>query len=338
VIQYHTNHIFYKGKIMLKEDSLRSQFIERLEDALDINFGVSEIRIDTFEDFREKLYVPFLQGDSLFYRGERINAFERRLIPTLLRQKAAELKELEIENSLNINGRSLFDMYVAKERFYEVYKLLYGDTDAYKMYNMTALAQHYLDLSPFLDFTKSLYVSLSFAIKGRSTADDDFIIYTVRDASGKNSSSDIEQADKWLDEYNVNVINIELTPRIKKRAQARKPLEIKSPSEIIGEIKSFDIASEFKRYEESALSLSPSAKLIDIPTNDLMKFQQGVFLLLDGFNLIDSKYLTKDIRDDFEIRKYIIGKDLVPELNKIIENDAPQYKYDRLLNISAAVR
>lgn len=59
---------------------------------------------------------------------------------------------------------------------------------------------------------------------------------------------------------------------------------------------------------------------------------------MDGFNLIDSKYLTKDIREDFEIRKYIINKDLVPELNKLVENDASQYTYKRLLNISEAVR
>lgn len=323
---------------MQKEDILRSQFIARLEDALDVNFGVSEIEIDTLEKFNEELYVPFLQGSGVVYRGERIHSQRRRLIPTLLRQKASELKELEIEKSLNISGRYLFDMYVAKERFYEVYNLLYGDTDRYKMYNMTALAQHYLDLSPFIDFTKSLYVSLSFAIKGRASAEEDFVIYTVRDSSGKNSSSDIEQANEWLEGYNVNVINVILSNHIKKRNQIRKPFDIKSAGEFIEELKNRDIASEFKRYEESALSLSPSAKLIDIPTNDLMKFQQGVFLLLDGFNLIDSRYLTKDIREDFEIKKYIVNKALIPELNKIIENEAPQYIYDRLLNISAAVR
>ena len=329
---------FEKDKIMQKEDILRSQFIARLEDALDVNFGVSEIEIDTLEKFNEELYVPFLQGSGVVYRGERIHSQQRRLIPTLLRQKASELKELEIEKSLNINGRYLFDMYVAKERFYEVYNLLYGDTDRYKMYNMTALAQHYLDLSPFIDFTKSLYVSLSFAIKGRESAEEDFVIYTVRDFSGKNSSSDIEQANEWLDGYNVNVINIIPSNHIKKRNQIRKSFDLKSAGEFIEELKSRDIASEFKRYEESALSLSPSAKLIDIPTNDLMKFQQGVFLLLDGFNLIDSRYLTKDIREDFEIKKYIVNKALIPELNKIIESEAPQYIYDRLLNISAAVR
>lgn len=47
---------------MQKEDILRSQFIARLEDALDVNFGVSEIEIDTLEKFNEELYVPFLQG------------------------------------------------------------------------------------------------------------------------------------------------------------------------------------------------------------------------------------------------------------------------------------
>ncbi|MBS7390339.1 MAG: hypothetical protein KIG33_08400, partial [Oscillospiraceae bacterium] len=63
---------FEKDKIMQKEDILRSQFIARLEDALDVNFGVSEIEIDTLEKFNEKLYVPFLQGSGVVYRGERI--------------------------------------------------------------------------------------------------------------------------------------------------------------------------------------------------------------------------------------------------------------------------
>ena len=38
---------------MQKEDILRSQFIARLEDALDVNSGVSEIEIDTLEKFNE---------------------------------------------------------------------------------------------------------------------------------------------------------------------------------------------------------------------------------------------------------------------------------------------
>ncbi|MCD7797531.1 MAG: hypothetical protein LUG95_08055 [Clostridiales bacterium] len=41
--------------------------------------------------------------------------------------------------------------------------------------------------------------------------------------------------------------------------------------------------------------ISPTAKLIDIPTNDLMKYQQGVFLLLNKFSIIDSNYLTKAV-------------------------------------------
>ena len=57
---------FEKDKIMQKEDILRSQFIARLEDALDVNFGVSEIEIDTLEKFNEELYVPFCRAAALF--------------------------------------------------------------------------------------------------------------------------------------------------------------------------------------------------------------------------------------------------------------------------------
>ena len=44
----------------------------------------------------------------------------------------------------------------------------------------------------------------------------------------------------------------------------------------------------------------------DIPTNDLMKYQQGVFLLLNNFSLVDSMYLTKSVRRGFVITQ--LGK------------------------------
>lgn len=50
---------------------------------------------------------------------------------------------------------------------------------------------------------------------------------------------------------------------------------------------------------------------IDVPTNTRMKFQQGVFMLLTDFQLFNDTYLTKNIRDSFEINKYIIDMKFV---------------------------
>lgn len=324
---------------MLKEEIVKPQIVEKIENALDINFNVSEIFIDSFENFETQLYLPFTQGDNLYYRGERIFSYERRLIPTLLRKKAAELKSMQVERALNINSKSLFDLYSSNKQFMDIYRLLYGEADIHKMYNMTAFAQHYLDLSPFIDFTKSLFVAVSFALKGRETAQDDFVIYTVRDISNNDTTEDIEQVNEWLSGYNVNIINInpiERTDIVSKISQ-KKGRGLNTPKEIIDGLKNRDIIKEFKRFEKALTALAPGAKLIDIPTNDLMKFQQGVFLLLDGFNLIDSKYLTKGIRQEFEIKKYIINKGLAFDLNRLIIKNAPEYRFECLLNISKAV-
>ena len=324
---------------MIKEEIIKPQIVGKIEDALDINFNVSEISIDTFEKFNTELFVPFVQDDKLYYRGERINSYGRRLIPTLLREKAAELKALQTEKAVNINAKSLFELYSSKKQFMDIYRLFYGEADIHKMYNMTAFAQHYLDLSPFIDFTKSLYVAVSFALKGREEAESDFVIYTVRDISNNDTTGDIEQVNEWLANYNVNIININPIQKtdIINKISHKKGKGIKQPKEIIEDIKNRDIISEFKRFEKVLTSLSPGAKLIDIPTNDLMKFQQGVFLLLDGFNLIDSKYLTKGIRQEFEIKKYIINSQLAFELNRLLLKNAPEYRFECLLNISKAV-
>lgn len=322
---------------MFKEDFFKPQIVEKLEDAFDINFNVSEIRIDSFEEFSNELYKPFKDGEKVYYRGERINSAKRRLIPTLLRKEASELKALGVEKAVNLNAESLFDLYCSKKQFMDIYRLFYNEADIHKMYNMTAFAQHYLDLSPFIDFTKSIYVALSFATKGRDKINDDFVIYTARDILTDDTTKDIEQVNEWLENYNVNIINLDRSSELKKRREQRKFAVIKQPKEIIEDIRNREIIKEFRRFEGVVTSLSPGAKLIDIPTNDLMKFQQGVFLLLDGFNLIDSKYLTKGIRQEFEIKKYIINKELASELNRLVISNAPEYRFECLLNISAAV-
>ena len=78
---------------------------------------------------------------------------------------------------------------------------------------------------------------------------------------------------------------------------------------------------------------SPTVKLIDIATNDLMKFQQGVFLLLTDFNLVNRLYLTKNVRSSFKITKYILSKDICAELVRMIAAEAPWYRFSRLLEI-----
>ena len=82
---------------------------------------------------------------------------------------------------------------VQENILYRYTKLSTAKPSKDSMYYMTAFAQHYLDISPFVDFTKCIYVALSFAIKGRETADSDIVIYTAEDIGDDDTSSDMNE-------------------------------------------------------------------------------------------------------------------------------------------------
>ncbi|MGN0560911.1 MAG: hypothetical protein ACI4K8_07630, partial [Candidatus Fimenecus sp.] len=95
------------------ELSVSGRLRRRLEDALDVSFAVSQIQIQTMEEFEAALFVPFQAGIPIFYRGERICSPKRRLIPTYLRTPAL-LEETENTVFTYITGQTLFDFYTAK--------------------------------------------------------------------------------------------------------------------------------------------------------------------------------------------------------------------------------
>lgn len=90
---------------------------DRLEDAFDVNFDVSEIKIDTFDDFGRVLLEPYNGGEKLYYRGERIKSRTRRLIPTLLRNEDV-IEEMNGGSIFNIDSKKLFDFYCSRKHFY----------------------------------------------------------------------------------------------------------------------------------------------------------------------------------------------------------------------------
>lgn len=314
---------FKKGEI-----SVSGRLRRRLKDALDVSFAVSQIQITTMEEFEKELFVSFEAGAPIFYRGERICSPKRRLIPTYLREpKLFEANEDSVFSY--INGQTLFSSYTAKPSFCSVYETLYGKPDLGRMYPMLAFAQHYLDISPFIDFSASLYVALSFALKGRQAFTDDIVIYTAFDIGDDDTTCDEEQVNRWLFDYSVGIVHAETPEEVRALLDAYQKQTGTSPAALLRNPKEMGLLFE---------SVSPTAKLINIPTNDLMKYQQGVFLLLNDFCLMDAAYLTKNVRQSFVIKKFIIAKDICPQLLKLLEDKAPQYRYRCLLDIAEAVK
>lgn len=291
-----------------------------LENQLDFDFSVNEKRIDSLSEFESCMKEPFYdKNKKIFYRGERINNPLRTLIPSMLRDKNALFSAGEVVK--NIDSEFLLEYYKGKGAYFDLFKLLFGRASKYRLYELCAFSQHYLGLSPFIDFTKSIYVALSFALKNRKQFEDDIVVYTIELSNHSDYTRDMVTAECWLNDYKVTLYN---SPE--KLVKQNKG--IISPSKMRGSIEAM---------ESGAKGKSPKAKFIDIPTNDLMKYQQGVFLLLTDYRLFYKAYLTKNIRDDFKVTKYIINKEICPDLLKLISEEAPWYEYDCLLDIKKAV-
>lgn len=315
-------------KYMREAAELRTQLRNKVLDAMDVNYAVAQIPIDTPEAFEAQLHAPFREGTQIFYRGERIYTEKRRLIPTLLRCETL-LDDAHHKPIVRLDSQALLQFYREKPCFSAVYETLYGAPDVENLYRMLAFAQHYLDVSPFIDFTKSLYVALSFALKGRTTFEKDIVLYTAFDIGENDTSTDEAEANRWLADYHVNLLRPDSKEDLRRalgelRRANPRPLHLLQP--------------DFLHAEELLESFSPQAKLIDIPTNDLMKYQQGVFLLLNHFNLFGNGYLTKSVRQSFTINKYVIHRSVCPYLQKLLVQNAPQYRYECLLDIAKAVR
>lgn len=290
-----------------------------LEHELDFDFRINEKRIDTVEEFNSLLKEPFYSSGKIFYRGERINNPKRTLTPTLLRHKEEIFKNGEV--LVNIDYDYLLNFYRSKGAYLDFYRYIFGTASKYRMFEICSFSQHYLDMSPFIDFTKSLFVALSFALKQREKYDDDIVIYTVEIDDEEHYTNDIVTAECWLHDYKVTVFN--------------------SPENVVksrkGVIGMPSVAESIEAMETRSKGTSPTAKFIDIPTNDLIKFQQGVFMLLTDYSLFYDSYLTKSIRENFHIVKYVINKDICRDLLDVISNEAPWYQYDCLLDIKKAV-
>lgn len=280
-----------------------------IEDSLDFDYSVGEIYIDSMEAFQNELMNPFKDPTRhIYYRGERVSQLNRPLLPTMYRDKETLLKGNGYH--VEIDSDYLLDYYKSYGGYVDLYNATFGNAGKYRLYDLCAFSQHYLNNSPLIDFTKSLYVALSFGLKEKTAFEDDGVIYAVEiEDFNNNYTTDKVVAECWLHDYHVSVYDFSRS----------------------------EDSPEMRAAKAKAQRTSPTAKLIDIATNDLMKFQQGVFLLLSDFSLVNRLYLTKNVRDSVKIKKYILSKDICADLVAMVANDTPWYRFSQLLEIKDGI-
>lgn len=296
---------------------LKNPLGKKIENDLDFDFRADMTKINTIEEFNMYLLNPFCnQAERIYYRGERKNSLTRPLLPSIYRKRSDLF--YPNENIHFMNSKSLYDFYNNSTAFFDLYERIIGKVKCDEMYNFLAFSQHYFGISPFIDFSKSLYVALSFALKDRKEYEDDILIYTLSLKSKDDYTNSIETANKWINDYSVLLFKDTLKPELEK------------PLERLDEYRK--IADAFRGHSLLEMN-TPSAKLIDVPANDLLRYQQGVFLMLNDFSLLGKSYLTKKIRDEFCIKKWIINKDICPKLLDMLLSEQPYYAYKYITNL-----
>lgn len=297
-----------------------NKITELIEQELDFDFRADTVKINTIDEFNKYLYNSSKSNKKIFYRGEKLLSHDRTLLPSIYRDKSKLFSggsRAEIFDSNRI-----IEYYKTYPSYFNMYQDVIGTINADNLYPFLSVSQHYFGVSPLIDFTKSIYVALSFSLKNREIFDEDIVIYTIEIKNENDYTNSLKVANKWIENYNVLVFNDIITQLSDKSIP--KYQDVKN---IIEEIKSKDW------FELNV----PTAKLIDVPTNDLMEFQQGVFLLLDDFVLVGKNYLTRKIRNEFGIKKYVISKEICPELLILQMKEKPYYDYSTITDLNKIV-
>lgn len=296
----------------------------KIENELDFDFRAQTQYIYSIEEFEKHIINPFKNKENVFFRGERVRSIDRPLMPSIYRSRNVILED--DEPFAVIDSKRLKEIYYRFPEYINLYEQTIGEISTDNMYPFLSFSQHYFGLSPLIDLTKNPFVALSFALKNRDVYTKDILIYSVEIKHKEDYTDDLSVANKWIDEYCVILFRDPKNTGFDSAFEKRKELLI-NYKELLEEVKGRSL------FDLNA----PSARLIDVPVNDLMRFQQGVFLLLDDFTVFGNGYLTKKIRDDFAIKKWIVNKDICPSLLDYQRQNAPQYDYASITDLSSVV-
>lgn len=181
------------------------------------------------------------------------------------------------------------------------YKNILSFTNKKMNYKFLSLMQHYGLNSPFIDFTKNPKIALYFSIYDKNTGliksiKNDVAIYKVKLLNHNQYITKLSSANSLIRKYNVQYIS--------------------------------DVSKEIS-FEEISLDKigAPDSYFIDIPTNDRIDIQEGLFLYLNNFMISKNGFICNKLNDDALIIKYIIPKDVINKNLNRLDILLNEYKY-----------
>lgn len=264
--------------------------------------------IESLDDLKNLSYYQFFRGQA---------DYEWRITPSLLRN-------LRMDIVLDDNYYfKLLDDCNLESKFNDLIR----PTKSFSVdnkYNKYAFLQHACSYSPFIDFTKDPIIATSFAL------------------SNPNSFNDFRNVDssiicmRFNEQKKSNMIKDRVTARDFIKNQFRMEI-INSDCFIFGKPYELLKSDGTKEYicifsiDELLNRMTPDYRVFDIPTNDRMLYQKGLFVCF--YNCLCLKdFIAYELCPDLFLTKICVGKRKKRQILDGIYRKYRQYDPEHLLD------
>lgn len=259
---------------------------------------------------------------NVFYRGQA--NYEWYINPAMIR-------------NLNENVVLDYDFLMHKllnskleEKFNDIFRKEYRNFDSFKK---LSFLQHSVSYSPFVDFTKYSVIASSFALSNSNLINDFYskkaCVFEISIKNNEKSSELFKKIDNHRVATNFIKHNFNINLIYTKGLILGKKYKINKVDSSGNLVSStyFDFSS----IKRALYDLMPSYTLIDVPTNDRMFYQKGLFLVFHNCVAINGR-IFYELNEDIIFKRYIIypkSKRMI--LDKIYSNHR-KYDAEHLLN------
>ena len=303
------------------EDSFLDFIIEENEKEFDrikyciLLVAFVDFFLDNIKAFPEVYFIKQLKdvnnfkvGSNCFYRGQSNEKW--RLLPSSLR---SETKTCIYNLNMYLESLKKYNL----ENKYEKYIKYCTDES---IYYKCAFFQHACAFSPLIDFSKSDIVAASFSLINKSSIgyynniSSSLYVYIINNPEPKilRSISDIESF--LFHDYKLYYID-------KQQLYFGEKILFNNSSEIL----------IFDSIEKIVKLLVPSICFIDLPTNDRMKYQKGLFLCFYNCIVLGG-HIYYELSNNFKMIKLIIKPEDKDNILDEIRRETPEYDSNHILD------
>lgn len=263
-------------------------------------------RLSSFDDITND------KRDNTYFRGQ-IDS-EWRISPSIFRDL----------NKTVVFDDNYYYKLLKNAKLEEKYNELIRSKKGYEKYSKYAFMQHSLSFSPLIDFTKEKEIATSFALSNPSQINvlenKDSAVFDIT-VEKKHIINDSKNAFNFLSKE-FKIYAIDENYFILGKEYILEDVDYNGESHE----KSILITSIDKLLEQ----LKPKFKLFDIPVNDRMKYQKGVFLCFYDCIILNS-HICYELNNDININKSIINTSDKRDILRGIYNHR-KYDQEHLLN------